>query len=66
MYCKWGHGITEGEIQIGCKQKTIEEWDLFFNSEDELETKRGTQEFKQIQAVFEAYKAYLNFLNDGK
>jgi hypothetical protein len=66
MYCKWRHGITEGEIHIGCKQATIEEWDLFFNSEDELETKRGTQEFKQIQAVFEAYKAYLNFLNDGK
>ena len=66
MYCKWSHGITGDKIHIGCKQKTIKEWDLFFNSEDEIETKRGTQEFKQIQAVFEAYKAYLNFLNDGK
>jgi len=66
MYCKWYHGVTENKINIGCKNKTIEEWDLFFNSEDELETKRGTQEFKQIQAVFEAYKAYLNFLNNGK
>ena len=66
MYCKWGHGITGGEIHIGCEKRTIEEWDLFFNSEDELETNRDTKEFKQIQAVFEAYKAYLNFLNDGK
>jgi len=66
LHCKWSHSIVNNRIQIGCKQKTIEEWDLFFNSEDELETKRGTQGFKQIQAVFEAYKAYLNFLNNGK
>jgi uncharacterized protein YjbI with pentapeptide repeats len=66
LHCKWSHSIVNNRIQIGCKQANIEEWDLFFNSEDELDTKRGTQEFKQIQAVFEAYKAYLNFLNDGK
>jgi hypothetical protein len=64
MYCKWSHGITNGNlIHIGCEKKTIVEWDLFFNSDEKLSTERCTQEFKQIQAVFEAYKAYLNFLN---
>ena len=64
MYCKWSHGITNCNlIHIGCEKRTIEEWDLFFNSDKKLSTERGTQEFKQIQAVFEAYKGYLNFLN---
>lgn len=64
MYCKWTHGITNGNlIHIGCEKKTIEEWDLFFSSDEVISTKRGTQEFKQIQAVFEAYKAYFNILN---
>ena len=66
IYCKWTHGITENEIHIGCEKRTIEEWDLFFNGNDIIETQRDTKEFKHIQAVFESYKAYLNFLNDGK
>ena len=35
----------------------------FFNSDEEYSTKRDTQDFKQIRAVFESYKAYLNVLN---
>jgi hypothetical protein len=63
MHCKWGFTIIGDKIQIGCKDKTIEEWDLFFNSEKEYSTKRNTEEFKQIQACYEACKAYLNFFN---
>jgi hypothetical protein len=63
MHCKWSHGITNNKISIGCKTKSIEEWEVFFNSNEEFQTKRDTKEFKQIQAVFEAYKAYLTFLN---
>jgi hypothetical protein len=63
MYCKWTHGITENKIHIGCEKRTIEEWDLFFSSNDIITTQRDTKEFKQIQAIFEAYKAYLLFLN---
>ena len=64
MYCKWVHGITNGNlIHIGCVKKTIEEWDLFFASDKVIQTERNTNEFKQIQAVYEAYKAYLTFLN---
>ena len=65
IYCKWTHGITNGNlIHIGCEKRTIEEWDLFFASEEIISTERNTPEFKQIQAVYEAYKAYLQFLND--
>jgi len=64
IYCIWTHGITQGNlIHIGCEKRTIEEWDLFFSGNEVLTTQRDTQEFKQIQAVYEAYKAYLTFLN---
>jgi len=63
MHCKWDFTIIGNKIQIGCKEKTIEEWDLFFNSEEEYSTKRNTEEFKQIQACYEACKAYLTFLS---
>ena len=60
MFCNWTHGISEGDlIHIGCEKRTIEEWDKFFDSTDEIKTKRGTYEFKQIEAVYNAYKAYL-------
>ena len=63
IYCKWSHSIKDNKIQIGCKTQSIEEWDLFFESEDVYETKRNTDDFKQIQAVYLAYKAYLTHLN---
>ena len=63
IYCKWNHSIQNDKIRIGCKLKTIEEWDLFFESDEVYETKRNTQEFKQIQAVYLAYKSYLTHLN---
>ncbi len=62
-YCRWSHSINGNKIQIGCKTKTIKEWDVFFASDKVYETERNTDDFKQIQAVYESYKAYLNFLN---
>jgi hypothetical protein len=62
QFCKWTHSINGNKIQLGCKEKTVEEWQLFFESNEEYSTKRGTKEFKQIQAIFESYKAYLNHL----
>ena len=65
IYCKWSHGITNGNlIHIGCEKRTIEDWNKFFDSDEELETKRDTKEFKQIKAVFKAYEAYLNCLSE--
>jgi len=65
LYCRWNIGITKDLIHIGCKKMTIEEWDKFFNSDEEFETNRGTEEFIQIQACYEAYKSYLTFLNNN-
>ena len=59
MYCKWTHGITDGMVHIGCEKRTIEEWDNFFASDEIIQTERNTEEFKQIQAVYNAYKSYL-------
>lgn len=59
MYCKWTHGITDGMVHIGCEKRTIEEWDEFFASDKTIKTERNTDDFKQIQAVYNAYKAYL-------
>jgi uncharacterized protein YjbI with pentapeptide repeats len=62
-FCKWRTSIKDNEITIGCKTKSIDDWDIFFNSDLLYETKRNTEEFKKIQAVFESYKTYINFLN---
>ena len=63
IFCKWNHSIIGNKIQIGCKEKTIEEWDSFFASNEVYLTERNTEDFKQIQAIYESYKAYLTFLN---
>jgi len=62
MYCKWSFGITGDKINIGCENKTIKEWDKFFKSNEVIETERGSEEFKQIEAVYKGLKAYLNHL----
>lgn len=63
MYCKWSHGITENMIHIGCEKRSIEDWDKFFASDEVIETPRNTPEFTQIQAIYNAYKAYLEIIN---
>jgi uncharacterized protein YjbI with pentapeptide repeats len=66
IYCKWSHSIINNNIQIGCKTKSIEEWDYFFNEECDIEysTPRDSEDFKRIKAVYMAYKAYLTTLNN--
>jgi hypothetical protein len=59
IFCKWVHSIHEDKIRIGCQVKTIEEWDLFFNSDEVFETERNTDDFKRIEAVYNACKHYL-------
>jgi hypothetical protein len=64
IFAKWAFSIKNNQIiKIGCKEKTICEWDLWFASKEEFATKRGTPEFKQIEAVYLAHKAYLTHLN---
>jgi hypothetical protein len=51
------------KIQIGCKIQSIEDWNNFFNSKEEYSTKRDSEDFKRIEAVFRAFEAYLTHLN---
>ena len=62
LFCRWSYSILGDKIKIGCETRTIEEWDSFFASTQELSTKRGTEEFKQIEAIYLACKAYLTHL----
>jgi hypothetical protein len=63
IFCKWSVSLVGSEIRIGCKQKTIEDWDLWFKSYECFETKRDTKDFKQIEAMYIATKIYLQHLN---
>ena len=48
IFCKRSYGIKGDLIKIGCVEKTIEQWDLWFDSEEEYSTSRNTKDFKQI------------------
>ena len=63
IFCKWSYGIKGDLIKIGCVEKTIEQWDMWFDSEEEYSTSRNTKDFKQIQAVYNALKSYYLTLN---
>jgi hypothetical protein len=64
IFAKWSFSIKNNQIiKIGCKEKTVDDWDLWFASTEEFDTKRGTPEFKQIEAMYLAHKAYLTHLN---
>ena len=62
IYMKWGIAIKGDVLKIGCKEMTFNEWELWFAGKEEFSTKRGTEDFKRIQASFLAYKAYYDFL----
>jgi len=65
IFCKRSFSVVGNKIQIGCKQKTIKGWDLFFASKEVYSTERNTEDFKQIQAVYNALKSYLLTLNNN-
>ena len=64
IFCKWGHYIREGKIHIGCESKTPKEWIEWLESGKEFETKRGTIEFKRIEATIRAYCAYVDTMGE--
>ena len=66
IYSKWDFSIENETLNIGCKTKTFSEWKEWFEkSEEEFSTERNTEEFKRLQAMFYAYEAYYNFLNQS-
>jgi hypothetical protein len=59
IFSKWSLShTTDGVIKIGCRAKTVEEWDKWFSGNETFETPRDTPEFKRIQASYEAHKIY--------
>lgn len=67
IYCKWNVSFSNDEIQIGCKKKSIEQWDYFFSDECEetIETDRSSEDFKRIKAMYNAYRAYKKTMEDA-
>lgn len=47
------------EISIGCKEKTISEWDEWFAGDEVYETPRNSFEFRQIEGMYKAYREYI-------
>lgn len=60
IYCKWGVNYSSDfkTIHIGCKSNTIKDWDKWFKGSEVFETSRDTEEFKLIQANYEAVKSF--------
>jgi len=64
---RWEIYDCEGDsVRIGCKTKTIPEWDEWFEGDEEFETKRGTEEFKQIYAHYRAVREFKLVMEDGQ
>jgi uncharacterized protein YjbI with pentapeptide repeats len=56
-FSRWGvTWETGGIIKIGCKEKSVSDWDEWFASSNVYETSRGTLEFELIQANYEHAK----------
>jgi len=61
---KWLVTIKNDIIKIGCKEKSIEDWDKWFSGTEEFSTERGTKEFAKIQAHYESIRAYVLFMKN--
>ena len=65
IFSKWSFSIRDDNfLKIGCKEKTFDGWAVWFKSGAEYNTKRGTEEFRQIEAMFLAHKAYHEHIRD--
>ena len=63
IYCKWGVTYREnGIIKIGCKEKTIEDWETWFASDETFDTKRDTEDFARIYASYVAVREYVKLI----
>jgi hypothetical protein len=64
IYCKWAVSILDDKIKIGCKIKSIEDWDLWFSGTETFSTKRDSEDFLRIRANYEAVKVYYQIVNN--
>lgn len=47
------------KLAIGCQEKTIAEWDVWFAGEEVIQTERGTDKFEKIEAGYNMFKDIL-------
>jgi hypothetical protein len=68
--CKWSIGYNifnkGNELFIGCKKKSIKDWDEWFDSNQEYETDRGTIEFKGIYETYKYVKIMVELEKDTR
>ena len=64
IFCKWRVSYTtDGTVvKIGCKFKTVAEWDEWFSGSGEFDTPRDSEDFRRIEAEYLAVKAYITHL----
>jgi hypothetical protein len=55
MLCKWTTMIVGDVLHIGCKQKTLPEWKVFFNEIKSYQTNVNTKEYEDIKYIFNMY-----------
>jgi len=54
--------VDDTKVKIGCKVKTIEEWDAWFSGSETFSTARDSEEFKKITAMYQAARSYINIM----
>jgi len=63
-FCKWDVSITSNfNIVIGCKEKSIEDWDSFFEKEESHETNTKTDDYKLIKLTYDYAKSCLSVIS---
>ena len=66
--CKWEvtyNEYNEKSLEIGCKEKTVKEWDKWFKSKEEYDTPRDSNEFKIIKLAFDTIKKALKLKSES-
>ena len=62
IYCQWPVTHTVAPdllVHIGCKSKSVVDWDAWFAGSDEYDTPRDSDDFRRIRASYLAVRAYL-------
>jgi len=65
IFCKWSCPLVDGLIKIGCRTKSVEDWEEFFAGSKVYDTPRDSSDFVEIEAMFKAHKAYLGHINQN-
>ena len=68
IWCRWcvSYSIEPSVVvHIGCKSKSVEDWDAWFAGAGEFDTPRDSEDFRRIRANYLAVKAYLIAMQEG-